>query len=66
MKWYSEVINKAKQGPQSLSPHERGQVAHIVSTVEGVRKFSEGEEPPPAEWLCVFDKRTGAMVNRES
>ena len=54
-KWYSEVINKAKQGPQSLSPHERGQVAHIVSTVEGVRKFSEGEEPPTAEWLCVFD-----------
>ena len=53
--WYSEVINKAKQGPQSLSPHERGQVAHIVSTVEGVRKFSEGEEPPPAEWMCVFD-----------
>ena len=55
-KWYSEVINKAKQGPQSLSPHERGQVAHVVSTVEGVRKFSGGEEPPPAEWLCVFDK----------
>ena len=55
-KWYAEVINKAKQGPQSLSPHECGQVAHIVSTVEGVRKFSEGEEPPPAEWLCVFDK----------
>lgn len=54
-KWYAEVINKAKQGPQSLLPHERGQVAHIVSTVEGVRKFSEGEEPPPAEWLCVFD-----------
>jgi len=54
--WYSEIINKAKQGPQSLSPHERGQVAHIVSTVEGARKFSEGEEPPPAEWLCVFDK----------
>ena len=54
--WYSEVINKARQGAQSLLPHERGQVAHIVSTVEGVRKFSEGEEPPPAEWLCVFDK----------
>lgn len=56
-KWYSEVINKAKQGPQSLLPHERGQVAHIVSTVEGARKFSEGEEPPPAEWLRVFDMR---------
>ena len=56
-KWYSEVIDKAKQGPQSLLPHERGQVAHIVSTVEGVRKFSEEEEPPPAEWLCVFDSQ---------
>ena len=55
-KWYSEVINKAKQGPESLSPHERGQVAHIVWTVDGVRKFSAGEKPPPAEWLCVFDK----------
>ena len=54
--WYSEVINKAKQDPQSLLPHEHEQVAHIVSTVEGVRKFSAGEEPPPAEWLCVFDK----------
>ena len=54
--WYLEVINKAKQGPQSLPPHERGQVAHIVSTIEGVRKLSKGEEPPPAEWLCVFDK----------
>ncbi len=54
-KWYSEVINKAKQDPQSLLPHEHEQVAHIVSTVEGVRKFSAGEEPPPAEWLCVFD-----------
>ena len=53
--WYAEIINKAKQGPQSLSPHERGQVAHVVSTVEGMRKFAAEEEPPPAEWLCVFD-----------
>lgn len=53
--WYSELINKAKQGPEKLLPHERGQVAHIVSTIEGLRKFSEGDEPPPAEWLCVFD-----------
>lgn len=53
--WYSELIDKAKQGPERLLPHERGQVAHLVSTIEGVRKFSEGDEPPPAEWLCVFD-----------
>ena len=63
-KWYSEVINKAKQGPQSLSPHERGQVAHVVSTVEGARKFSEGDDPPPAEWLCVFDSQRRFDLNR--
>lgn len=53
--WYSEVIDKAKEGPERLLPHERGQVVHVVSTIEGLRKFSEGNEPPPAEWLCVFD-----------
>ena len=53
--WYKSVIDLAKKGPVQLQPHERGQVAHIVSTIEGVRKFSEGDEPPPAEWLCVFD-----------
>jgi hypothetical protein len=53
--WYSQVINMAKDGPERLLPHERGQVAHIVSTIEGMRKFSEGDEAPPAEWLCVFD-----------
>jgi hypothetical protein len=53
--WYKSVINLAKKGPEQLQPHERGQVAHIISTVEGARKFSEGDDPPPAEWLCVFD-----------
>ena len=53
--WYKSVIDLAKQGPEQLQPYERGQVAHIISTVEGVRKFSEGDDPPPAEWLCVFD-----------
>lgn len=53
--WYESVIDLARQGPEQLQPHERGQVAHIISTVEGARKFSEGGAPPPAEWLCVFD-----------
>lgn len=53
--WHTEVIDKAKNGPAGLLPHERGQVAHVVSTIEGLKKFSEGDEPPPAEWLCVFD-----------
>jgi len=54
-KWHKSIIDLAKKGPQQLQPHERGQVAHIISTVEGARKFSEGDDPPPAEWLCVFD-----------
>ncbi len=53
--WYKSVIDLAQKGPCCLQPHERGQVAHIVSTFEGARLFSEGDDPPPAEWLCVFD-----------
>jgi len=53
--WYRSIINLAKKGPQQLQPHERGQVVHVISTVEGARKFSESDDPPPAEWLCVFD-----------
>lgn len=53
--WYSNVIQLAKRGPEALLAHERGQIAHVVSTYEGVKKFSEGDDPPPAEWLCVFD-----------
>lgn len=53
--WLASIIAKAKDGPEKILPHERGQVAHIVSTVEGVREFFKGDEVPPAEWLCVFD-----------
>lgn len=53
--WYQSVIDLARKGPENLQPHERGQVAHIISTLEGARKFSEGDSPPPANWLCVFD-----------
>lgn len=53
--WFSAVIDLAKKGPENLLPHQRGQVAHVISTLEGVRKFSEKYPPPPAEWLCVFD-----------
>ena len=53
--WFKSVIELAKKGPSRLQPHERGQVAHIVSTAEGARRFSEGDSPPNSEWLCVFD-----------
>ena len=53
--WISGVVEKAKQGPEKLQPHERGQVAHIASTIEGLRQFSIDDNPPPATWLFVFD-----------
>ena len=54
--WKDGVLKMARQGPEALRRHERGQVAHLVSTLEGARKFSDGDNPPPATWLCVFDK----------
>jgi SIR2-like domain len=53
--WYQTVIAMAGRGPESLLPHERGQVAHIVGTLEGARKFAAAANVPPADWLCVFD-----------
>ncbi len=52
-KWQQSVLDRAMEGPEQLLPHERGQVAHIVSTREGAIAFTKAK--PPAEWLCVFD-----------
>lgn len=54
--WYEKVIDSAQKGPAKLQPHERGQIAHIVSTPKGAEQFRRHEPPPPAEWLCVFDR----------
>jgi hypothetical protein len=53
--WYEKVIELARKGPEPLLPHERGQIAHIVSTLDGSKRFAASENPPPAKWLCVFD-----------
>lgn len=53
--WAHNVVSMAGGNPADLKPHERGQVAHLVSTIEGLRKFSDGDPVPPASWLCVFD-----------
>ncbi|TDA65893.1 hypothetical protein E0765_04595 [Sulfuricurvum sp. IAE1] len=54
-KWIQNVLNRAKKGPVHLQPHERGQVAHIVSNTDGMRQLAIMKEPLSAEWLCVFD-----------
>src|SRR6185369_2818065 len=43
--WHLNVIDMARKGPESLLPHERGQVAHIVSTLEGAKMFTATEHP---------------------
>jgi hypothetical protein len=53
--WQAKTIELSRRGPESLSSFEREQVAHLVSTKEGARKFSESNPPAPATWLCVFD-----------
>lgn len=54
--WFTKIVDTSKKGPTALQPHERGQVTHVISTYEGVKRFCEAEVLPPAEWLCVFDK----------
>lgn len=55
-KWQQSIIsNKALKNPRDLDPYERGQVAHVVSSTSGARKFAGCTAPPSAEWLCVFD-----------
>ena len=55
VKWQHAVLTTSLEGPIGLSPHVRGQVAHIVSTYVGAKAFNAMN--PPGEWLCVFDPR---------
>lgn len=55
--WMKSTVAMALRGPGSLEPYQRGQVAHVVSTLDGMRFFAERTPPPPAEWLCVFDSQ---------
>lgn len=55
-RWRSRVLAKARRGPTVLTPHERGMVAHIVSSAEGAAAFAFKQPRLPAEWLCVFDR----------
>jgi hypothetical protein len=53
--WFKTVLSRATSGPKYLAPHERGQVAHILSTREGARRLASAPEPLGAEWLLVAD-----------
>lgn len=53
--WQKQVLRQAQKGPRSLQPHERGIVAHIVSSYSGAQALARHRPLIPAEWLCVFD-----------
>ena len=61
--WRSQIVDLARKGPRQLDPHERGQVAHLVRTISGARKFADADPSPTAEWLCVFDASCRAAKN---
>ncbi|HFF4635023.1 TPA: SIR2 family protein [Yersinia enterocolitica] len=54
-RWRASVIAKSRQDPKILAPYERGQVVHVLRTVQGARLFSEAVPRPHPEWLCVMD-----------
>ncbi len=54
-KWRSSIIAKCQRDPKDMVPHERGQVAHVLRTVQGARLFAEAAPAPHPEWVCVLD-----------
>lgn len=60
--WRASIVVKSQHDPKVLAPYERGQVAHILRTVQGARSFSEADPAPHSEWICVMDAdvRSGA------
>jgi hypothetical protein len=53
--WKAGVLTTGSKRPGRVLPHERGQLAHLLSSAEGAAMFSKAEPPPLAEWLGVFD-----------
>lgn len=54
--WQDRIIKMARKGPRQLSPFQREQVVQLVLMKDGAQRFSESKNPPPASWLCVFDR----------
>lgn len=54
-RWRDRLMRRALKGPETMLPHERGQVVHLAATPEGARGLAEAKTPIPATWLSVFD-----------
>lgn len=53
--WRRKIIGTTENDPKSLSPHNRGQVAHLIRTTPGAKQFSNAEPTAHPEWINVFD-----------
>ncbi len=53
--WRSKIVHSAGGDPKSMSAHERGQVAHVLRSVQGARLFADADPLPHPEWVCVLD-----------
>lgn len=53
--WYDRVIARCADGPEALAPFERGQFAHIASSVYGAKRLLAKGRQLPAEWISVLD-----------
>jgi len=53
--WRGRVVASAERDPKEMSPHERGQVAHVLRSVPGAKAFADAEPSPHPEWVCVLD-----------
>lgn len=54
-RWRASIIAKSQRDPKDLAPHDRGQVAHVLRTIQGARSFAEADPAPHPEWVCVMD-----------
>ena len=63
-RWRETIITKRQQDPKELAPHQRGQVAHVLRTVQGARLFSEADPAPHPEWVCVMDANVRSAQER--
>jgi hypothetical protein len=53
--WRTSVIEMTEKDPKTLDAHQRGQVAHVLRTIQGAKLFEQAKPPAHPEWICVFD-----------
>lgn len=53
--WYTRLLASAAISPAKLSPHVRGQIAHILSTREGAHRVATSDTLLDGSWLLVLD-----------